>query len=253
MQFSAYNTDIPDWAKSAMMMKCRYCNSYIIDNGNESADHEITVRRCANPKCPGHMSYKIAYLAKYFEIKGVGPATALQLIQTYKLENHLEIIPIWFTKSKPTVRLSTIADLACIEGYGETKANRDLNCYASFKQYFEHCRNIDPTLWYNRETLYAAEKCFEIAPPLSRSKIYVMMTGSFNGFENRKDYLNELNDAFGQIIQVIDVGRRKTGVNYLIKEKGAPDRSKTALAIEAGIPIVTPKEFFDIIDGLTHT
>lgn len=252
MQFTEYNTDIPDWARNAMMMKCRYCGAYIIDNGDESSGHEITSRKCANPKCPGHMSYKIAYLAKYFEIKGVGPATALQLIRDYKLENHLDIIPIWFTKDKPCVRLAVVADLACIEGYGETKATQDLNCYSSFKQYFDNCRNIDPVVWYNRETLYKAEEYFDIAPPLSKQKMYVMMTGSFNGFDNRKDFLNEVNEAFGQIIQVIDAGKRKTGVSYLIKEVSAPNRSKTALAREVGIPIVTPKEFVDILYGLTH-
>lgn len=253
MQFTEFNSDIPSWVKEHMLLKCNYCGSYIVDNGNENPDHEITARRCANPNCPGHMQYKVAYLAKHFGIDGIGPATALDMIKTYSFKSHLDAIPIWFTKSKPVERLGTIADLACIEGYGTTKATRDLNCFQSFTDYFNSGREIDKVLWSNREHLKSAESHFTIAPPLARNKINVMMTGSFNGFSNRKDYLTEINNIFGEAVQVVDVGKRKTGVQYLIREHNAVDRSKTALARELGIPIVTPQEFIDILIGATHT
>ncbi len=253
MQFTEFNLNIPEWAKNSMMTVCRYCGSYIIDNGNESADHNITVRKCANPKCPGHMAHKINYLAKHYGITGVGPATALSIIREREFECHLDILPVWFTKSKPTEYLGTIADLACIEGYGETKATRNLNCYRSFEEYFANSKDIDRVVWSNREFLAKAETYFNIAEPLSRNKMYVMLTGSFNGYENRSDFLKEVNDTFGNVLQVIDVGKRKTGVHYLIRERNAVDRSKTAIAKEYGIPIVTPAEFVDILCGITHT
>ena len=253
MQFSNFNLDIPKWAKEAMMMTCRYCGCYIIDNGNESPNHTITVRRCANPKCPGHMSHKVVYLAKHYGIEGIGPATALNMVKDYRMESHLDAIPIWFKKDKPTEMLGSIADLACIEGYGETKAMRDLNCYRSFEDYFKRGKGIEPLVWNNRDLLFKAETYFHVAEPLSTTKMYVMMTGSFNGYENRSDFLKEVNDAFGNMIQVIDVKKRKTGVHYLIREKNAVDRSKTTIAKEYHIPIVTPAEFVDILCGLTHS
>ena len=252
MQFSQFNPNIPQWARENMKMVCDYCGSYILDNGDESKDHVITARKCANPNCVRHMAYRVEHLAKYYNVNGICPATAMTIIKERGFKSHLDIIPLWFPNGKPTERLGTIAELTCIEGYGSIKATRDLNCYASFDEYFSNCKNIEPVLWYNRDKLANAITYFNVANPLSKNKIYVMMTGSFNGYENRDDFLTDVNDAFGEIVQVIDVKKRKNNVHYLIREKNARDRSKTATAKEMGIPIVTPKEFVDILDGMTH-
>lgn len=253
MLFSEYSDGIPEWLKPHLKMVCSYCGCYIIDNADEQEDHMITVRKCANPACPGHMQYRLAYLAEHYQIKGIGPANALQLIRDYKLRNHLDILPIWFRDKKPVEQLSKIVDLACIEGFGETKAESNMNSYRSFKDYFSNCRNIDPVAWCNREALYKAEEYFTVAEPLSKQVMYVMMHGAFNGYSNRSDFLRDVNQIFGSVIQVVDAKKRKTGVSYLIRETSSPYGDKDRLAREAGIPIVTPLQFVDIITGNTHT
>ena len=94
------------------------------------------------------------------------------------------------------------------------------------------------------------ESYFAIKPALSSRIMRVMGTGSFHGFSNRDEFFNKVNAAYGNMIQVIQTGKRKTGVSYLIKEHDAVDHSKSQIAREEGIPIVTPKEFVDILDRL---
>lgn len=252
MLFSEYSEGIPAWLRPSLKMVCNYCGCYIIDNADESEDHMITVRRCANESCPGHLQHRLTYLAEYYQIKGIGPATALQLIHTYKLKSHLDILPIWFPDSKPTEQLSKIVDLACIEGFGETKAVSSMNCYRTFKDYFSNCRNIDPVAWINREKLYAAEKYFNVAEPMSKRVMYVMLHGTFKGYSKRDQYLRDINNIFGTVVQVIDAKKRKTGVSYLVRELEAPYGDKDRIARECGIPVVTPLQFLDILTGETH-
>lgn len=253
MQFSEYSDGIPEWLRPNLKMLCPYCGSYIVDNADESKDKLITVRKCANSKCPGHMQYRLSYLAEHYKVAGVGPATALKLIKECNLSSHLDILPIWFPKQKPVETLSKIVDLACIEGFGETKAESNMNSYKSFRDYFTQCRDIDPIAWYNRDNLYKAETYFTVAEPLSRQVMYVMMHGAFRGYSSRSDFIRDVNKIFGSVIQVVDAKKRKTGVSYLIREVDTPYGDKDRLAREAGIPAVTPLEFVDILTGNAHT
>lgn len=253
MQFSEYSEGIPEWLRPHLKMICSYCGSYIADNADESADGIITVRKCANPRCPGHMQHRLTHLAEYYQVKGVGPKTALQLIRDYRLESHLDILPVWFPNEKPTEQLSKIVDLACIEGYGSTKAESSMNSYKSFKDYFCNCTNIDQDAWFHRDELYKAETYFNVAEPMSRCIMYVMLHGTFTGYAKRDMFLRDVNSIFGSVIQVVDAKKRKTGVSYLIRETGAPYGDKDRVAREAGIPIVTPLQFLDIMTGKAHT
>lgn len=252
MQFSEYSDGIPEWLRPSLKMTCPFCGSFIVDNADESQDNMITVRKCANPKCPGHMQYRLSYLAEYYKVAGIGPATALRLIKEYKLGSHLDILPIWFPNQKPVEPLSKIVDLACIEGFGETKAESSMNSYRSFKDYFSQCRNIDPVAWHNREILYKAEGYFTVAEPLSKRVMYVMMHGTFKGYSSRSEFIRDVNSIFGSIVQIVDAKKRKTGVSYLIREVEAPYGDKDRLAREAGIPSVTPLQFVDILSGNAH-
>ena len=69
-----------------------------------------------------------------------------------------------------------------------------------------------------------------------------MLSGSFEGYRARSDYIALMNQRYGDVIELVDVGRRKTDVAYLIKEKYATDHEKSAIAMEQGISIVTPRE-----------
>lgn len=237
-------SNLPQWVKDNILQKCTYCDFPILDNSDTGV---MTARKCSNPKCPGHMSFKADYLAKFFHIKGFGDKTALNVIKVKKFESHFDFIPYWFEDKKPWVSLAEMADLACIEGYGLTQAQNELNSYRSFTDYFNTCTMQNPLLAANREMLLRAEKYFDFKPPMSDNKLYVMATGSFHGFENRGDFFNRLNLLYGSAINIIQTGKRKTGVAYLIKEVDAVDHSKSQIAKECGIPIVTPNEFCAIL------
>lgn len=237
---------IPAWAFEHMMLECPHCERPIMQN------ESLTARWCPNPECPGHMAYKLVDLAQHFHIKGIGPATALNLIKGKKFSSHFDIMSYWFPDNPPTATLAEIASLAGIDGYGMTQAEKELSQYASFEDYFENAPTINELLWKNRMLLCKAETYFSVLPPMSSDKILVMGTGSFHGFQSRDEYFQVVNYLFGEHIHVIQTGKRKTGVSFLIKEKDAVDHSKSAIAAECHIPVVTPLEFIHILSTAFH-
>lgn len=247
MMPSMYRTDLPDWVRENMQMECPYCGSLILDNSDTGV---TTARWCANKRCPGHMQHKMVYVANYFHVKNFGPKTAHRYIVAHKCKNHLEIVADWFQGKKPLVTLADVAVLACIDGYGSTQANKELSQYGSFNAYFANLVGANPLLRQNMDWLLECESYFTVKPPLAARQMLVMGTGSFNGFSSRDEYFAAINNAFGQFIHVIQTGKRKTGVSYLIKERNAVDHSKSQVARECGIPIVTPLEFFEIMKSL---
>lgn len=247
MRISMYREDLPDWVKENMKMTCSYCGAYILDNSDTGV---TTARMCARKTCPGHMQHKMSFVADFFHVKNFGPATALSYITSRKCTNHLEVLKEWFKEEKPLVSLADVAVLACIDGYGQTQANKELNSYGSFAAYFSDMYRVNPILRNNMEYLFECEQYFNVKPALSAKQMLVMATGSFNNYANRDDFFKDINDAFGSYIHVIQTGKRKTGVSYLIKELNAVDHSKSQIAKECGIPIVTPAEFFSIMEKL---
>lgn len=249
MQLTFYRTDLPKWAKDNMLMECRYCGALLVDNGDIGP---TTARMCPRKTCPGHMQYKMSFVADFFHVKNFGPKSALNYINAHKCTNHLEILNEWYPGEKPLVSLADIAVLACIDGYGATLANKELNSFSSFEDYFSDLLQANPLLRENMEYLIECEQYFNIKPPLAARQMFVMGTGSFNNYSSREEFFDDINDAFGQYIHVIQTGKRKTGVSYLIKETNAVDHSKSQIAKEYGIPIVTPAEFFGIMQNLCH-
>lgn len=244
MILSAYREDLPDWVKNNMMMFCEYCGAYIIDNSDTGS---TTARCCINPRCPGHMQHKAKVLADYFNIKGFGPKSAYKEIKANNYKTHFEFMKVWFPEEKPFVQLSDIAVLACLEGYGDTSARKELNSYNSFEAYFDKCRFPNRVLLEHKDELIEAEKYFNIKPPLSDRKMYVMGTGSFHGYSSREAYFQYINDTFGDFVNVIQTGKRKTGIAYLLKEEDAIDHSKSQIAKENDIPIITPADFISVL------
>lgn len=238
--------NIPDWAFKEMMLRCKHCSAYIAQNEN------LTARWCPNRRCPGHMAYKLEDLAKYFGVKGMGPATALSIIKERNLQSHFDAIPLWFKDKKPMIRLGDIAALAGIDGYGKVQAERDFASYRSFTQFFSESPNIHPLLYTNKDMLISAEKYFTVLPPLASSYINVMGTGHFHGYNSRDDYFQMVNMLFGEYLHIIQCGKRKTNVAFLLQEHDAPDKSKAELAAQCGIPVVTPLEFIQILCAYFH-
>lgn len=247
MVVSEFRTDIPKWASEAMAGICTYCGSYILDNSDTGV---TTSRWCGNPSCPGHMMHRMVIIANFFGILGFGPKTALTYIQTHNCKSHFEVLTKWFKEDKPLLTLPEIAVLACIEGYGSSQASKELSHYANFTDYFSNVRIPNQILLRHKNMLIDAEKYFCIKPPLAVKKMLVMGTGSFHGYNNREEFFRLVNEAYGMYVNVIQTGKRKTGVSYLIKENDAVDHSKSQIARECNIPIVTPTEFVSILSSM---
>ena len=244
MMLSMYRYDLPDWVKEHMMMQCEYCGSVICDNSDTGV---TTSRWCPNPSCPGHMAHRVKALTEFFGISGVGPATALDYICMNKMTSHFDFMPIWFKDLRPEVHLYDIAVMACIEGYGKTQAEKELSGYGSFQEYFARTQFPNALLVARKDMLIDAQKYFTILQPLAFKKLFVMGTGSFHGFQNRSDFFNSVNAIFGQKVHVIETGKRKTGISFLIKEPDAVDHSKSQIARDYGIPIITPAELVNFL------
>lgn len=241
--YAACNENLPDWVLDNILKVCA-CGAYIADNSDTGV---MTARWCPNPACPYHMAHKMVTVVKYFKREGFGPATALEYIKENKCKSHLEIISKLFPNDKPKVSLATIAQLACIAGYGSTKAEQELSSYVNFETYFETETCVSPILYLNKDLLIDAQKYFTILPPMADTRLYVMASGSFDGYGSRNDFFSALNEACGHRIHIIQTGKRKTNIFCLIKEEHAAFHEKSAIAAECHIPTYTPKQFCDII------
>lgn len=240
MRITKYRqSELPAWVWDNILKVCPHCGCMIVENDT------MTARWCSNPECPEHMAYKIVEVCNFYGVKGMGPATAKEWILSRNLHSQFEIIPLLFD-TKPTASLADIATLACIEGYGSIQAEKELPQMHSFEEYFS-VGEPNPLLVPYKDLLIGAQKYFNIKKPVSARKLYVMGTGSFHGFNNRDSFFSFINMHFGQYVHVIQTGRRKTGVSFLIKEEDAVDHSKSQLARENNIPIVTPTQFIAIL------
>lgn len=202
-------------------------------------NEKLTFRKCANLRCPGHMAHRIVKVCKRFNVKNIGPASALDYIRDYKLDHHIQIIPYLF-KEKPKLYVWEIGELAMIPGWDSRW--RDLAGQSDSMLDFLQSFRCPAALRQEHEVLLYVEKFFEVKQPLKGKVIKVMMTGSINNFNNRADFIRTVNTAFGQYIQLVDVGTRKTGVDYLIKEPHTVDHTKSGIANDYGIPIITSSE-----------
>lgn len=227
------NKDIPEWLRSRIYTTCPHCGCFMIDNEN------LTQRRCGYPRCPGHMAARINKLAKWFNIKNIGPGTAMSYILDFHLTSHLQIVPFLF-KTKPQLYVWEIGELAMIPGYDSKWKSLAIN--AESMQDFISSFRCPSDLRKNAESLLYAETFFEVKAPLKGRVINVMMSGSIDGFNSRDLFIREVNERFGQYIQLVNVGKRKTGVDYLIKEPHTIDHDKTQVAVNSGIPILSSKE-----------
>ena len=125
-----------------------------------------------------------------------------------------------------------------MDGYDFARLLRDCNndipiLMLSAKQLPEDIKEQTATL------LIAGNLC-KVKPRLLGSRINVMLSGSFEGYRSRKDFITKMNELYGDVVQLVDVGKRKTNVDFLVKENYTSDHEKSAIAAAAGIPILSP-------------
>lgn len=103
------------------------------------------------------------------------------------------------------------------------------------------CPRTPPEIRKHAVLLICTAAMCNIKPRLLGKRLNVMLSGSFDGYRSRSDFVAEMNRKYGDVIQMVDVGKRKTEVAFLVKEIYATDHEKSAIANAMGIPIITPK------------
>lgn len=204
-------------------------------------------RKCSNPNCLGHTQHRADSMFKHLGVKGIGPETCLSMLRALDVKTVFDLIPKVFGDKKPIVNLYEIAQMAAIPGY-QGKWEEILRSYASFEEYFSQAYPTQDVLRY-KDYLIDAQKYFLINPPMSATQINVMITGGVSGYARREDFIKECNKYAGHIIYVKLVGKRKTGVQYLITEGASEGKEKLKAAVESHgrIQIVTPSQFLQIL------
>lgn len=242
------NTNIPDWLKPNMKMFCD-CGGVMVDDGPIDWDGtmKLTQRWCSNPICPYHMAEKIQLLAKYFDVVGVGPETALSLAKGYHFRNHLQALEFWLPV-KPEVYLYEVAELSYIYGV-ESKWKDWLAGYNSFDSYFREDPHPAPVAVANRAYLEECATYFRIkTDTINRSVLRVMLTGSMHGFSSRGEFLACINETYKDYFRVEDNKKTIRGTFCLIKEPESVDYSKTQIALNNDIPIYTSSKFLKLLE-----
>lgn len=226
--------EIPGWLQENINTECPYCGTPLTNNAM------LTNRCCPNPLCPEHMARKMAVLAKRFGIRNFGVAAARQMIRRHHFRLHTQILPYWFIE-KPMLYLYEVGEICLIKGHQ--------------KQWRTYCEGLDTMLQVVQSPrtpqevrqqggllLCTAALC-HIKPRLLGKRLNVMLSGTFDGYRSRADFVLAMNRAYGDVVEVVDVGKRKTEVAFLIKEAYATDHEKSAIARAEGIPMVTPSVF----------
>lgn len=221
---------MPYWLAEALPTKCA-CGGLIKDN------ETFTKRWCSNPICPYHMAMRVEKMCKSLGFVGVGEKKALEIVQVVPKAFHWEYLPL-ITSEKPTILLEDLPAIAQIEGF-----DKQLIPYLKGKDDIEEAiQSFPPNLRPTIGPLRMCASAFNIKklPKSSNKVLRIMITGEVHGFSSRQAFIHYLNNEFGSLVQVIDVGVRKTGVKYLIRETDAPIHNKTKIAVERNIPMITP-------------
>ena len=236
---------LPVWLTSNLKDRCD-CG-YEMENFYNPDGH-ITKRRCSNPVCPHKLALKIVGMCNILQVKGIGEATGLKIVNEHNLTNHFAALP-FILKEKPSVTLYMYLRMAFIEGIDKSwsevteKFTTLEDIFSSYRGNYR--RQIDANKELLQEGLQYVDLQEAWKPkhePLIRGT--VMISGNLRGWTNRNDFINGINMVTDGYVQLtVAESKRKTGVLALIQEADTPNRGKAECALENGIPIKTPDEF----------
>lgn len=246
------DTNIPDWLKVHLSGLCCYCGSEMehFYNGNR-----CTNRRCSNQNCYSYFAYRADFIAGLTNVKGVGPATFLSRQQDLNCKTPLELYAA--VCGKPNVNLHTFLRMCCIPGIdGEWEkicVNLDVdNLDDLYNKYDGKWREVledrKEEIYYNYNFVTIVDLNAHI-PKRTNSKVFtIMITGTPNGFSSKEEFIDSINAAAAGYVKVIhQKTARQSGVHFLIREPGSTTRGKVTAAEKGGIPIVTSKDFINIV------
>lgn len=244
---------LPDYLKEGLNSHCQYCGYEMENYYND--DYRCTNRRCSNPLCSGAMAAKGAFMLKLLGYKGAGFASCLKAIEEHALKSHVRLLRV--LTDTPTISLQEYLRIHCFPGVDSEweKICQTLSLYNLDELFERYDGKHKQLLEDNKELLYSNLDCVKLT---ERPKgfttqapvkyLNIMITGTPNGFDNKDHFINTMNAALhGKIVILHQKTKRMTGVDFLIREPGSTTRGKYDAALRGGIPIVTSKEFVQIV------
>ena len=237
---------IPTWLKESFPKKCPYCGS-LYHVGVSPNGLRVTKHYCPNTKCPMTIANKMAYCFEILGVTGIKAGKSLKVVKDFNIDNHFDGVTKVLT-SKPKVDLPTFMRMCCIPGI-DSGWNLICEKKTSINEVFEDVRVKDKFSDTFKQFILDKSSYFDIVYPEKQEyepvlSLTVMMTGDIMGYSNREDFVTMLNYIFkGRLDLRYSKNKRKTGIDFLIKEESSPVTGKVNVAIENGIPIITPKDF----------
>lgn len=242
---------IDPWVYEQLHSHCPYCGSEILTTEN------LTKRICSNDNCIRKNAYKASQLLKALKATGVGVETCYNILKENQMQNHFEILDISKYSKKPTrvkesyiydfatrkhrLSLHNIMTYAFIPGIGKERA---YELTAGLKK-------VEDIIGINQEArklLEYAVTLFNLQELNTAVPFYVMLTNSIEGYTDRREYINYLNDSYGDMFYFVECGKvSKAGVLVADFLTGT---GKETYAKSHNIAIHSSKNFLQIVKGL---
>ena len=245
------DTYIPNWLKINLSESCLYCGSEMehFYNGNR-----CTNRRCSNPDCCSYLAHRANFIAGLTNAKGVGPAKFLSNQQELSCRTPLELYVS--VCGKPEADLHTFLRMCCIPGidseWEKICVGQDIHDLDEL--YEKYDGKWKEVLDKRKDEIYYNYNYVVLRKPNANvvrkaGKVFtIMITGTPNEFASKEDFINTINAAAAGYVKVIhQKTARQSGVDFLIREPGSTTRGKVTAAEKGGIPIVTSKDFINIV------
>lgn len=241
------DTNLPSWLKDNLSSKCD-CGAEVENFYNDAG--RITKSRCSDPCCKYMVAQRVVGMCKLLNVKGIGPETALSIVNSHSIRNHYLALPYIFTKGKPEVDLYTFLRMSFTPGMDESWASVSGKYTNLDELYSKYNGKYKDVLLENEQKLREGVKYVQLKEPIKMKyepliRGTVMISGTLKNFpDNRNKFIAALNYASQGLIELgVSEHKKKNGIMALIQEADTPRRGKAECAIDAGIPIMTPDEF----------
>jgi hypothetical protein len=244
---------IPDWLKKDLDDKCPFCGS-LYEVGYSPNGKRVTKHYCPNKECSETIVSKMVFVWNILKVDGIKEGRSRELVKNNKIKHHLEAIPL-VLKNKPRIDLTTYMRLNCIQGIDTTW---DKICFNK-NSLDEVLNSNDIRGILDIEDVNNAKKYisnFDIVYPNkpkheSILNISIMMTGDILGFEPRELLVVAMNKKYNGLLNLgYSKSIRKTGIFALVKDPKSSVTNKVSVALDCGIPIMSPEEFIIKVDKL---
>jgi NAD-dependent DNA ligase len=251
---------------------------------------------CTNSRCPSKVAARLESMAKSMKVDGWGESTCLKVCQAFGLVSPYSIFAVGeqglrcpdvadFDKkmaaisdmSKRKVRLWEVVKLAGIPSI-ETTAFKIFDGFSSITEAFECIEkyqvpfiadrlgiknadssvmavNVYNTLIEYKEELLFGETQFDVIIPTGET-IVIAITGSVDGFRNKSDFVDFLNERYDGVFNIVQVNSVTSKVNILISDGDrASNKYKSACRLKDkghDIIITDSSEIISILDNIEN-